>query len=73
MDRSGNSRRYPIARSSIPVAIPDDEWVEIRDAYGNLLARFHPPTSLMEFKARGERLAYANVDEFRLAFSSVGL
>lgn len=68
MDRPTNLRRYPIARSSIPVAIPDDEWMEIRDAYGNLLARFHPPTGVMEFKARGERLAYASMDEFRAAF-----
>ncbi len=40
----------------------------MRDAYGNLLARFHPPTNIMEFKARGERMAYAYMDEFRVAF-----
>lgn len=68
MDRSTNPRRHPIARSSVPVAIPEDEWVDVRDAYGNLLARFHPPTNIMEFKARGERMAYAYMDEFRVAF-----
>lgn len=67
MDHQPGVRRHPVARSHIPVAIPDEEWVEIRDAYGNLLARFHPPTSYLEFKARGERVAYANVDEYRLA------
>lgn len=68
MDSKPGARRYPVARSQVSVVIPDDEWMEIRDAYGNLLARFHPPTLLLEFKARGERRAYACLDEYQAAF-----
>lgn len=46
--------------------------MDIRDAYGNLLARFHPPTLLLEFKARGERRAYACLDEYQAAFLEAG-
>ena len=45
--------------------------MEIRDAYGNLLARFHPPTNIVEFKGRGARRAYADLQEYRLAFVGV--
>lgn len=46
--------------------------MEIRDAYGNLLARYHPPSNTLEIKARGARMAYARLDEYRAVFEVNG-